>query len=537
MQQINWLKHAIVYSLDIRSFKDSNLDGLGDIYGLLSKFDYLIGLGINCVWIAPFYCTNQQDDGYDVIDYYAIDPRLGTMEDFGMLVAEAKAKDVKIILDLVVNHTSNAHPWFKMAIEQPDSLYHDYYIWKKQKPPNDKDDLVFKTVEDSNWEYEPSVSAYFYHTFYSHQPDLNVANPRVQAEIIRIIDFWMSKGIDGFRIDAVPHILRNKGDSYFVGDPYKLLEDWRSATLRHNAQAILVGEADVEPEEYSNFLNGRKLTGLFNFYLNNYTFLALATQKAVPLHRAIQRLPLMEGRRYLNFLRNHDELDLERLADDQRQQVFKQFAPKRSMIIYDRGIRRRLAPMVDNNGSRIKLAMSLLFTLPGIPVIRYGEEIGMGDDLNLPERRSVRTAMQWANQPNGGFSDAAPNYPLIRKGEFAYDRVNVADQLTDATSLLNVVKTMICIRQDKADLFGSGSFTLLRSSNDAVLAFGYRLADKLLVAVHNFSGQPQDATVMLLTKPSHLIAVLINKENTVVADKHFAIGLPGYGYSWLMMGV
>lgn len=538
MHETNWLKKGVIYSLDVRSFKDGNQDGKGDLKGLLSKFDYLVELGIQCIWMAPFYCSNQQDDGYDVVDYYRIDPRLGTLEEFGLLVEMAKSKGIKIVLDLVVNHTSNAHPWFKTAIGMPDSLYHDYYIWKAEKPPHDKEDLVFKTVEESNWEYEPALSAYFYHTFYKHQPDLNMTNPRVQTEVLNIIDFWMGKGIDGFRIDAVPHILRNKGDCRFNGDPHDLLEEWRRAVLAHEERAILLGEADVEPENYPEFLHSGRLSALFNFYLNNYTFLALATQRADPLYWALKRLPLKDRRPYLNFLRNHDELDLERLTEEEREQVYAQFAPEPSMIIYDRGIRRRLAPMVGNDQQRLKLAMSLLFTLPGTPVLRYGEEIGMGDDLNLPERRSVRTVMQWSGEQNGGFSDVVPHAlksPLIRKGRFSYECVNVASQSAQPASLLNETKAMIHTRNKESDLFAEGDFRLLDTDQDTVLAYIYSLKARWLVVVHHFSAEPTQATFLLPSEGSTPPISLIGRARATQSGGRLTVELGPYAYSWLII--
>ncbi|SFC35956.1 maltose alpha-D-glucosyltransferase/ alpha-amylase [Parapedobacter composti] len=538
MQKPDWLKAATVYSLDFRSFYDGNDDGLGDIAGLISKFDYLVELGVNCIWLAPFYCSPRHDDGYDVVDYFRIDPQIGTMDDFRALVATAKAHDIRILLDLVVNHTSIDHPWFKKALEDPTSAYYEYYIWKKQKPEDDKDDLMFEGVEESNWDYEPSVSAYFYHTFYKHQPDLNVANPQVQNEILRILDFWMSTGIDGFRIDAVPHILRNKGDCHFKGDPYQLLEVWRSAVLKHNEHAVLIGEADVEPEEYRDFLNRGQLTGLFNFYINNYTFLALATEKGTPLVNAIRRLPLADGRRYLNFIRNHDELDLGRLTEEERHQVFERFAPEPSMIVYNRGIRRRLASMVHHNNRQMELTLSLLFSLPGIPVLRYGEEIGMGDDLNLPERKSVRTAMQWSDQRNGGFSEMPPQalkYPLIQEGPASYKRINVASQQADPTSLLQVTKKLIRLHEGNGHFFFDGSFELLDTNHSAILAFSYQIGSERLVTVHNFSRQGISAIIMLPHQTGARISVLVNSHQVTSSDGRLSLQLPGYGYSWFIV--
>ncbi|MGV3762780.1 alpha-amylase family glycosyl hydrolase [Parapedobacter sp.] len=539
----DWFKNAIVYSLDVRGFKDGNRDGLGDLRGLLDKFDYLVELGATCIWLSPIFGSYGRDDGYDVVDYYEIDAGLGDFDDFQKLVERAKANDVKLLLDLVINHTSVDHPWFKRAVEQPNSLYYDYYIWQKEKPENDKEDLVFKTVEDSNWEYHPTVDAYFYHTFYKHQADLNIASPRVQTEILqteilKIIDFWMSTGINGFRLDAVPHMLRNKGNTPFDGDPSALLDTWNEAIKKYDSQAILIGEADVEPEEYPSFLKPGKLTGLFNFYINNYSFLSFATERGQVLLDALQRLPRADDRQYLNFLRNHDELDLEQLTEKERQVVFKHFAPDPSMIIYDRGIRRRLPPMVDNNRQRIKLAMSLLFALPGTPVIRYGEEIGMGDDLNLPERRSVRTAMQWSSSENAGFSDATPQamqYPLIRDGSFSYHHINVAGEVAHPTSLWNEVKNMISIRRTEYHLFAEGQFASLETNNEALFAISYELEKRQLVIVHNFKGTTENAEIALSMHDQLDVTVHLGGGLISTANSQVKVVLPGYTYSWLLL--
>lgn len=534
----DWFKNAVVYSLDVRGFKDGNHDGQGDLKGLLERFDYLLQLGVTCIWLSPICASQGRDDGYDVVDYYEIDAALGDFDDFQKLVERAKADDVKLLLDLVINHTSVDHPWFKRAIEQPDSIYHDYYIWQKEKPENDKEDLVFKTVETSNWEYQPAVDAFFYHTFYKHQPDLNVTNPRVQAEILKIIDFWMSTGINGFRLDAVPHILRDKGSNRFDGDPYALLVTWDDAIKKYDEQAILIGEADVEPEEYPSFLEAGKLTGLLNFFINNYSFLSFAAKRAIPLYEALERLPLPNERQYLNFLRNHDELDLERLTEKERQLVFEHFAPEPSMIIYNRGIRRRLPPMVANSAERVKLSMSLLLSLPGTPVIRYGEEIGMGDDLNLPERKSVRTAMQWSDSQNAGFSDVAPQamqYPLIRKGPFSYRHINVADEAANATSLLNEVKKMVAMRSTENRLFGEGYFATQQTDNAAVLAFGYALDKRQLVIVHNFSETTANAKLAWPADGEINLSVLLGSALVSTANEQLKVVLPAYSYCWLLL--
>lgn len=538
MKQPEWFYTSIVYSLDVRSFKDSDSDGLGDIRGLTDQLGYLVELGVDCIWLAPFFKSREYDDGYDVADYYHIDPSLGSMEDFSVLVDKARSLGIRIVLDLVVNHTSIHHPWFKRAIEEPDSIYYDYYIWKKQKPENDDKDVMFPTVEDSNWKYEPAVGAYYYHTFYHHQPDLNIVNPMVQREIVRIIDFWMGTGIAGFRIDAVPQVLHNKGGSRFEGDPYDLLNEWRDAVMAHDEQAILFGEANVDPKTYREFLKEGRLAALFNFYTNSYTFLSLAQQRAAPLEKALTNLPLTGSEHYLNFLRNHDELDLGILNYEDRQAVYDAFAPLESMRLYERGIRRRMPPMMNNDPNRIKMAMSLLLTLPGTPVIRYGEEIGMGDDLNLPERRSVRTAMQWSAARNAGFSDTTPQalrYPLVRVGEFGYEKVNVEAQLAEKGSLLNEVKRMIHTRKDWIDWFGYGRFELLSADQDPILCYAYVRDRAWLIVVHNLSGKIVTTQIRSPLSDNAKLTILSSPEALEQDGADLRVRLGRYGYGWFSL--
>lgn len=525
MKPAEWLYKSIVYSLDIRSFSDGDANGLGDLKGLIGKLDYLVDLGVDCIWLTPFYLSDEYDDGYDVIDYYQIDPRLGTMEDFGMLIDKARSLGIRILLDLVINHTSIHHAWFQRAITDPDSRYYDYYIWKKQRPEMDREDVVFPTVEDSNWTYQPTLDAYYYHTFYHHQADLNMAHPNVQQEVLRLLHFWMGTGIAGFRLDAVPHILKEKGDSHFEDDPFELLNVWRDTIAIHDNEAVLIGEADVDPNNYSEFLKQGRLAALINFYVNNYTFLALAKESALPLENALKSLPISQGEHYLTFLRNHDELDLGILSAAERQIVFDAFAPSESMQIYGRGIRRRLPPMLDNDAERMRLAMSLLFALPGTPVIRYGEEIGMGDDLNLPERRSVRTAMQWSAEANAGFSAVSPpqalKYALIREGEYGYGQVNVEAQASREDSLLNQVKVLIQYRKKWMDWFVYGQFRLLDVKDNAILCFGYERDEEWIVVVHNLSREPVTAE----------LSVPLPKQ-----DKYpIILELERYGFRWLLL--
>jgi len=534
----HWLKEAVIYALDVRSFRDGNRDGLGDLKGLTAKFDYLVELGITCLWILPFFSSDNQDGGYDIVDYYEIDPRLGTWNDFEKLIKKAKKSGVRIIIDLVVNHTSKHHPWFQQAIRSPSSSLHHYYIWENRKPKNDAEDVVFQTVENSNWAYEPAIKKYYYHTFYTHQPDLNVANPLVQQEIVQIIKFWAEKGVSGFRIDAAPHILRKKGKERFQGDPYNIINQWRNELFKINKEGVLIGEADVEPEKYPEFFNkGRRLTAIFNFFFNNYLFLAFAEQHPQALIKAFVRLPLFSKHHlYLNFLRNHDELDLERLQQGEREKVYQMFAPKSTMKIYGRGIRRRLATMVDNDERRMKLAMHVLFSLPGIPVIRYGEEIGMGDDLRLSERESVRTTMQWSTSANGGFSPVAEHalrYPIIREGIYSFRHVNVAKQRHNKSSLWHCVAQLIAARK-RHNLFVYGAFRLLTAQPKQIMAYTYEGKKETVVVIHNFSADAQEVMVNLKGMIEGNWQCLIGKPLAITKKKRkLNVGLAAYSSVWL----
>ena len=532
-----WYKEAVIYNLDVRSFYDSNADGIGDFKGLIEKLEYLKELGINCLWLLPFYPSDHKDAGYDIIDYYSVGSETGTMADFVEFIEKAKTFGIKILMDLVVNHTSLEHKWFKEAIKDRNSKYHKYYIWLDEKPENHDQDVIFKNVEDSNWHYHKEADAYYYHTFYRHQPDLNVANIQVQEEILKIIDFWMKLGITGFRIDAVPHILIDKGNEKFKGDPYQIIDGWQLAVNEHCQDGILIAEADVEPKDFRNFLgDGNRIHGLLNFYLNNYIFLALADKDPEPIMRAFEQLPpLMDNEQYLNFIRNHDELDLERLKPEERERVYKVFAPDNNMRIYNRGIRRRLAPMLNNDRRIMEMTLSLLFTLPGTPVLRYGDEIGMGDDLGLKERDSVRTSMQWSNSKNGGFSSASSDklfWPVISNGEYGYQSVNVADQMQDHSSLFNSIKSMLDNLQQLKE-FGWGNFEQVHTDHPKILAHLCRHHDKAVMAVHNFSEEQLMVNLKVTGFPIDQFKQLQNAYRyKIKGNDEIEIEMPPYGYTW-----
>jgi maltose alpha-D-glucosyltransferase / alpha-amylase len=535
-----WYKNAIIYALDVESFMDSDGDGVGDFQGLTQRLDYLAGLGVTCLWLLPFYPTPNRDDGYDVADYYGIDPRLGTLGDFVVFVQEARRRGIHVLVDLVVNHTSTDHPWFQEARRDPDSRYRNFYIWLDQPPENERrGGLVFPGEQTSNWAYDAEAGAYYWHWFYDHQPDLNTGNAEVREEIKKIIGVWLELGVSGFRIDAAPFLFKRKGlNGSYPEDPNRFLVELRRFLNEQRADAAFLAEADVATEEISFFFGeGERMHLLFNFILNNYFFLALARESAEPLRHVLQELPNRPPPcQWANFVRNHDELNLDRLSAEDREAVFDRFAPDPTTRIYGRGIRRRLPPMLGGDRRRLELVYSLLFALPGTPVLRYGEEIGMGDDLSLPGRMSVRTPMQWSDTPNAGFSAAPPDQlarPVVSGGDFGYQKINVDAQRRDPDSLLNFMLRLIRTRKECPEL-GEGNLRVLETGDPRVFAHCCEWKGSLAVAVHNLSREPCTVHLPLDAEDAgHLVDLMGDRPYEPLRGSTPEIRLEGYGYRWL----
>src|SRR5882672_5717294 len=400
---------------------DADGDGIGDFQGLVRRLDYLHGLGVTAIWLMPFQPSPYRDDGYDISDYYGVNARHGTLGDFVEFTHGAEQRGIRVIMDLVVNHTSDRHPWFQEARRDPKAKYRDWYVWSDKKPPHAHKGMVFPGVQKSTWSYDKIARAWYFHRFYDFQPDLNTSNPYVQAEILKIMGFWIQLGVVGFRMDAVPFVISTKGPK--VRKPveqYDMLRSFREFLQWRQGNAIILGEANVLPETDMEYFgdDGDRMHMMFNFFVNQNLFYALASADSRPLAKALMATkPRPATAQWGLFLRNHDELDLGRLAKAQRSVVFEKFGTDKNMQLYERGIRRRLAPMLGGDRRRLELAYSLMCTLPGTPVVRYGDEIGMGDDLDLPERECARTPMQWSTEPNGGFTKCArPCSPPINKG-------------------------------------------------------------------------------------------------------------------------
>ncbi|WP_092201519.1 alpha-amylase family protein [Blastococcus tunisiensis] len=533
-----WWKNAVVYCVDVSRFMDSNGDGVGDFRGLTQRLPYLSGLGVTCLWLLPFYPSPGRDDGYDVSDYYAVDPRLGSLGEFVEFVRTARGLGIRVVTDLVVNHTSSDHPWFRDARRSRDSTYRDWYVWSDEEPEQ-QGKIIFPDKEDSNWAWDEEAGQYYLHRFYSSEPDLDIANPDVRDEIHRIMGFWLELGVSGFRIDAAPYLIGDTGiEDEMPQDPHDFLEDMRGFLSRRRGDAVLLGEVNLDPGERETFFGdeGDELTCLFDFIMSGAVFTAMARGEAGPLADQLRRTPRPpRTAQWLNFLRNHDELNLSRLPEDQKQDVMHAFAPDEEMRIFDRGIRRRLPPMVDGDRRRIELAISLVMTLPGTPVLLYGEEIGMGDDLGTEGRRSVRTVMQWSDGPNGGFStgeDLAA--PLIDHGPFRYQDVNVADQRRHEDSLLNRVERAIRVRKESPE-FGWGSWSVLDTGDRRVLAHRCDWLGSAVVAVHNLSGDDVEVRLDLHAgQQVDDVADLFGNDRFEPLDPEDAVfALSPYGYRWL----
>lgn len=535
-QKAQWYKSAVIYNLDVEVFKDSNGDGTGDFDGLTSRLGYIDSLGADVIWLAPFQPTPGQDDGYDITDFYNIDPHLGGMPDFMKFMQRAKELGIRVIIDLVVNHTSIQHPWYQQARRSPQSPYRQWYVWSKDRPQNYNVGMVFPGVQPDIWTYDSIAGEYYYHRFYRFQPDLNTEYQPVWDEIKKIIRFWMDKGVVGFRLDGVPFLIEvptKKGDRY----PHRfgLLQDLRQYVESINKDAVILGEANVLPEEQINFF-GKKGDGIhmmLNFYVNQHIFYSLTTKSAGPLKDALratkEKPPLSQ---WGQFLRNHDEVDLGRLSKRERQQVYDEMGPEKNMQLYNRGIRRRLAPMLHNDPDRIRMAYSLLFSLPSTPVIRYGDELGMGDDLNLKERLSVRTPMQWNKSLHAGFSPAGTTVrPLVIETPYDSSVVNVKDELSDKNSLLNFTRQLIALRKAHP-VVALGSWELMRTGSEHTMAIIYSNGAEKVMIVHNLSDKRQHVKIRTTDEDREWKDAI--SEDNLRAGKSLSFDLPGYGYRWLV---
>jgi len=536
-----WYRNAIIYCLDVEKFQDSTGDGVGDFEGLSARLPYLAGLGVTCLWLLPFSESPNRDNGYDVSDYYSVHSKHGSLGDFVAFTNHAHALGIRVVVDLVVNHTSRDHPWFQHARANPDSLFRDWYVWSKDRPAKHDKGMIFPGVMKTTWTYDKEAGAYYFHRFYDHQPDLDTGRKVVRDEISKIMGFWLALGISGFRLDAVPFLIGKKGAG--VDEPeldFDFLHDMRDFLQWRRGDAIMLAEANVPPEESIEYFGaqGDRLQMMLNFPVNQRLWYALATGDIEPLKGAIdqtRRVP--QHAQFVQFLRSHDECDLGRLTDEQREKVFAACAPKKSMQLYGRGIRRRMAPMLAGDRRRIELAFSLIFTLPGTPLLLYGDEIGMWDDLSLPERECARTAMQWSSDHYGGFSSSKKIVtPIVDDKEHGYRRINVADQRRDPNSLFNWTERRIRARKELPE-FGWGECTILETDVPSVLALRYVWRNIALVTLHNFADTAQTVHFDVGTEDGRTMCDFFDEDHSRAADSGtHEITLDPYMHKWYRVG-
>jgi maltose alpha-D-glucosyltransferase/alpha-amylase len=542
----SWFKDAIFYELYVRAFRDSNGDGHGDLPGLTQKLDYLQSLGVDCIWLQPIYPSPLLDDGYDIADYYNVHPDYGTLDDFKTLVSEAHGRGLRLIADLVLNHTSDQHPWFQKARADPSSPYRDYYVWSDDPARYQAARIIFVDTEKSNWTFDPVAGQYFWHRFYSSQPDLNFDNPAVRAEMLNVIQFWLDLGLDGFRADAVPYLFEREGTSCEnLPETHAYLKQMRRFVDQNFPGCILLAEANQWPQDLRPYFGDNdEFHMAFHFPMMPRTFMALARADASPVIKILKATPPIPPEvQWCTFLRNHDELTLEMVTEAERQWMWQTYAPEPRMRL-NLGIRRRLAPLLGGNQPKIELANALLFALPGTPIFYYGDEIGMGDNIWLDDRDGMRTPMQWDAGPNSGFSDAASDKlysPVIADGRFGYRQVNLEAERGDPHSLWNALRRLAAVRKAHR-AFGWGSYDFLPLENSAILGLVRRYENEVILALHNLAPAPQTLEIDRAALPAAATWPGVSARDlcsTGLSLDHsrpaLTLTLAPYGYAWLQI--
>ncbi|MEU8174547.1 maltose alpha-D-glucosyltransferase [Microbispora hainanensis] len=541
-----WYKRAVFYEVLIRGFADSNGDGTGDIRGLIEKLDYLQWLGIDCLWLLPLYESPLKDGGYDISDYMKILPDFGDLGDFIKLVDEAHKRGIRVIADLVMNHTSDQHPWFQASRSDPDGPYGDFYVWSDTDEKYKDARIIFIDTEASNWTFDPVRGQYYWHRFFHHQPDLNFENPDVQDAMLEVIRFWLDLGIDGFRLDAIPYLFEQE-DTNCENLPatHAYLKRVRAEVDRLYPDRVLLAEANQWPADVVEYF-GDPVTGgdechmAFHFPLMPRIFMAVRRESRYPISEILAQTPkIPENCQWGIFLRNHDELTLEMVTDEERDYMYSEYA-KDPRMRANVGIRRRLATLLDNDRNQIELFTALLLSLPGSPVMYYGDEIGMGDNIWLGDRDGVRTPMQWTPDRNAGFSSCDPGrlyLPVIMDPIYGYQAINVEAQQKSASSLLHFTKRMIEIRK-RHPVFGLGEFTELNSSNPSVLAFVRELGDDRVLCVNNLSRFPQPVELDLRRfEGSTPVECMGGVPFPPIGELPYLLTLPGHGFYWFTLPV
>ncbi|OGW35637.1 MAG: maltose alpha-D-glucosyltransferase [Nitrospirae bacterium GWD2_57_9] len=536
-----WYRDAIIYQVHIKAFADSDADGTGDFRGLIGKLDYLQQLGVTAVWLLPFYPSPQRDDGYDIADYYDVNPSYNSLREFKQLLSAAHRRGIRVITELVLNHTSDQHPWFQRARRsKPGSVYRDYYVWSDTPEKYREARIIFQDFETSNWTWDPLAKAYYWHRFYSHQPDLNFDNPKVQSEMLRVIDFWMRMGVDGVRLDAVPYLFEREGTNCEnLPETHAFLKNLRSHMDGSYKNRMLLSEANQWPEDAAAYFgDGDESNMAFHFPLMPRIFMAIEMEDRFPIVDILDQTPdIPDGCQWAIFLRNHDELTLEMVTDEERDYMYRVYASDPRARI-NLGIRRRLAPLLGNNRRKIELMNMLLFSLPGTPIIYYGDEIGMGDNYYLGDRNGVRTPMQWNPDRNAGFSKSSPQklfLPVIIEAEYHYESINVENQERNSSSLLWWMRRTIAMRK-RFKAFGCGSLEVLASDNPKVLTFNRCFEDEKLLIVINLSRFSQTVTVDLSRYAGMIPEEVFSRNRFPIIQEsryHFTMG--SYDCFWFVL--
>jgi maltose alpha-D-glucosyltransferase / alpha-amylase len=490
-----WYKDAIVYEAHVRSFYDSSGDGVGDFRGLVQKLDYLYELGVNGLWLLPFYPSPLKDDGYDISDYTSVNPAYGTLEDFQLLLQEAHRRGIRVITELVANHTSDQHPWFQESRSSPDNPRRDWYVWSDTDQRYQSARIIFTDTEMSNWAWDPISKSYYWHRFFNHQPDLNFDNPEVREEVWKVMKFWLDMGVDAFRVDAVPYLVEREGTSCEnLPETHDVLKFLRRRLNENYQDKMLLAEANQWPSDVRPYFGeGDEFHMAFHFPLMPRMFMSVKLEDRKPIVDILENTPqIPDACQWAIFLRNHDELTLEMVTNEERDYMYDEYARQQSAKL-NVGIRRRLAPLMENDRRRIELMNSMLLSLPGTPVLYYGDEIGMGDNIFLGDRNGVRTPMQWNGGWNAGFSSADPEQlflPLISNPLNGYQAVNVESQKRSEHSLLSWMKRIIRLRRSSR-VFSRGSIELLRPANHRVLAYIRALGEERALVLNNLSSTAQ----------------------------------------------
>ncbi len=537
---VDWYKDAVFYQLHVKSFADSNGDGIGDFPGLTSRLEHLEQLGVDCIWLQPMYPSPGRDDGYDIADYCNVHPGYGTLDDFRHFLDEAHRRGLRVIIELVLNHTSDQHPWFQEARSSTSNPKRDWYVW------SDTDDryrgvrIIFLDTEMSNWAWDPVSRAYYWHRFFSHQPDLNYDNPEVREEMWRVMRFWADLGVDGFRVDAVPYLIEREGTSCEnLPETHEVIRTLRARLDAHAPGRVLLAEANMWPEQVRPYFgDADEFHMAFHFPLMPRMFMAVRLEDRRPLIDIVERTPAIpESCQWGIFLRNHDELTLEMVTDLERDYMYDEYAtdPKARINL---GIRRRLAPLLEGDRRRIELMNSMLMSLPGSPFVYYGDEIGMGDNVFLRDRNGVRTPMQWSGGWNAGFSAADPErlwLPIISNPVFGYQAVNVEAQRRNGSSLLYWMQRLVRVRKSSR-VFGRGSIEFLHPANHRVLAYTRSLGEETVLVVHNLASTAQAVELDLSSMAGAIPIEMFGGSIFPRIRTHpYAMTLGPYGFFWFRL--